>query len=280
MSVMVECLPGYFGENCTSECRYPYFGQKCQEECNCSISDCNFQYGCSKATTEKHSSSTKFDFTKDFVSNTETINLTHLESVKVNNSVSVPFILIVCVGSLLSVMIIVAIIKKIVVYWFLLFAKKNTDASSDIYLDIDENLQVETGAANEKRPNDHITVRVTETPTSSNKDIDSDKESAGENIKECVYSKVSKTKMSATKRSDNTNTKEKHVNSCKTIEKISDKLEKESFGENGSQKGTLLSDQNNVKDDEGKRIFDQGAETNITVDSYIYVNKQTEITHL
>lgn len=34
--MLVECDPGFFGENCSSTCPPGYFGLKCREPCNCS----------------------------------------------------------------------------------------------------------------------------------------------------------------------------------------------------------------------------------------------------
>lgn len=41
-----ECLPGYFGENCTSRCVYPNYGKTCQHTCDCNVTDCNHVHGC------------------------------------------------------------------------------------------------------------------------------------------------------------------------------------------------------------------------------------------
>lgn len=34
--MLVECDPGFFGENCSSTCPPGNFGLKCREPCNCS----------------------------------------------------------------------------------------------------------------------------------------------------------------------------------------------------------------------------------------------------
>lgn len=44
--VLVDCLPGYYGENCKKSCRYPNYGVNCQEGCNCSKIACNHIIGC------------------------------------------------------------------------------------------------------------------------------------------------------------------------------------------------------------------------------------------
>lgn len=43
---IIECMPGYSGENCSSPCPYPYYGLHCQRMCNCSRDKCNVSTGC------------------------------------------------------------------------------------------------------------------------------------------------------------------------------------------------------------------------------------------
>ncbi|XP_062585882.1 multiple epidermal growth factor-like domains protein 10 isoform X1 [Saccostrea cucullata] len=42
----VECLPGYFGINCSATCFFPSYGRHCQKLCNCSSELCDFSTGC------------------------------------------------------------------------------------------------------------------------------------------------------------------------------------------------------------------------------------------
>ncbi|XP_052674810.1 uncharacterized protein LOC128156631 [Crassostrea angulata] len=41
-----ECLPGYFGTNCSIRCIYPNYGKRCQYTCDCTVTDCNPVHGC------------------------------------------------------------------------------------------------------------------------------------------------------------------------------------------------------------------------------------------
>lgn len=41
-----ECMPGYFGNNCSEVCEYPTFGKKCANVCSCEKHLCNFMHGC------------------------------------------------------------------------------------------------------------------------------------------------------------------------------------------------------------------------------------------
>lgn len=42
----LECLPGYFGENCSSRCALSYYGQNCQSTCDCNVKDFNHVDSC------------------------------------------------------------------------------------------------------------------------------------------------------------------------------------------------------------------------------------------
>lgn len=41
-----ECYPGLTGIECNLKCNYPLYGKDCQQLCNCSISECDFAFGC------------------------------------------------------------------------------------------------------------------------------------------------------------------------------------------------------------------------------------------
>nr|XP_022291039.1 platelet endothelial aggregation receptor 1-like [Crassostrea virginica] len=45
-----ECIPGYFGPNCTLPCRFPNYGLLCQSACACNETDCNHRTGCPTPT--------------------------------------------------------------------------------------------------------------------------------------------------------------------------------------------------------------------------------------
>ena len=45
-----ECIPGYFGPNCTLPCRFPNYGLLCQKACTCNETDCNHRTGCPSPT--------------------------------------------------------------------------------------------------------------------------------------------------------------------------------------------------------------------------------------
>nr|XP_022291739.1 cell death abnormality protein 1-like [Crassostrea virginica] len=42
----VECLPGFYGSDCSETCRYPNYGYGCQQKCHCSEIICNSAKGC------------------------------------------------------------------------------------------------------------------------------------------------------------------------------------------------------------------------------------------
>lgn len=44
--VPLECLPGYFGTNCSTRCIYPIYGKRCQNTCDCNVTECNHVLGC------------------------------------------------------------------------------------------------------------------------------------------------------------------------------------------------------------------------------------------
>lgn len=44
--IIVGCMPGYTGVNCTSSCPYPYYGEDCQKTCNCGMNLCDVSIGC------------------------------------------------------------------------------------------------------------------------------------------------------------------------------------------------------------------------------------------
>uniref|UniRef100_A0A8W8JCL2 Uncharacterized protein n=1 Tax=Magallana gigas TaxID=29159 RepID=A0A8W8JCL2_MAGGI len=44
--LLIECIPGYFGPNCSQLCRYPFYGRGCQSRCLCDVSDCDYVQGC------------------------------------------------------------------------------------------------------------------------------------------------------------------------------------------------------------------------------------------
>lgn len=47
MSTLLECNPGYIGENCSLTCRSGYFGRGCNEHCHCSQDEyCDPVRGC------------------------------------------------------------------------------------------------------------------------------------------------------------------------------------------------------------------------------------------
>lgn len=50
-SLILGCIPGYSGINCTSLCPYPQYGVDCQRECNCSKDMCDVSTGCQQITT-------------------------------------------------------------------------------------------------------------------------------------------------------------------------------------------------------------------------------------
>lgn len=41
-----ECLPGYFGENCSTTCLQGYYGNHCINRCECPDELCNATTGC------------------------------------------------------------------------------------------------------------------------------------------------------------------------------------------------------------------------------------------
>ncbi|XP_056020590.1 uncharacterized protein LOC125664814 [Ostrea edulis] len=41
-----ECLPGYFGINCSQQCRFPSYGGECQNICSCEPASCHHAIGC------------------------------------------------------------------------------------------------------------------------------------------------------------------------------------------------------------------------------------------
>lgn len=45
-SLILGCIPGYSGINCTSLCPYPQYGVYCQRKCNCSKDMCDVSTGC------------------------------------------------------------------------------------------------------------------------------------------------------------------------------------------------------------------------------------------
>ena len=49
-SIISECIPGYFGPNCTLPCRFPNYGLLCQSACACNETDCNHRTGCPSPT--------------------------------------------------------------------------------------------------------------------------------------------------------------------------------------------------------------------------------------
>lgn len=49
----LECLPGYFGTNCSSRCVYPNYGEGCKNTCDCNVIDCNHVHGCQVDWTQK-----------------------------------------------------------------------------------------------------------------------------------------------------------------------------------------------------------------------------------
>lgn len=66
MFIDLECLPGYFGTNCSSRGAYPRYGQTCQNTCYCNVTDCNHVHGCQGDRSEKEST-TGWYFIKSFV---------------------------------------------------------------------------------------------------------------------------------------------------------------------------------------------------------------------
>ncbi|XP_056013529.1 scavenger receptor class F member 2-like [Ostrea edulis] len=51
-----QCMPGFYGSNCTIPCPYPVFGWDCQLKCTCSTEDCHHVYGCKRKVSENYSS--------------------------------------------------------------------------------------------------------------------------------------------------------------------------------------------------------------------------------
>lgn len=73
----LECLPGYFGENCLSRCFYPSYGQNCRNTCDCNVKDCNHLDGCQGNHTQTETStswSTKHTSSKNGYKHTSKIN--------------------------------------------------------------------------------------------------------------------------------------------------------------------------------------------------------------
>ena len=50
-----ECLPGFYGSDCSETCRYPNYGYGCQQKCHCSEIICNSAKGCRSRELGKHS---------------------------------------------------------------------------------------------------------------------------------------------------------------------------------------------------------------------------------
>ena len=44
--LFVECLPGFYGSNCSESCRYPNYGNGCQQKCYCAEQNCHAVIGC------------------------------------------------------------------------------------------------------------------------------------------------------------------------------------------------------------------------------------------
>ena len=49
--ILLECMPGYGGPNCTIPCPYPLYGEGCQGFCDCSNDSCDVSTGCTALTT-------------------------------------------------------------------------------------------------------------------------------------------------------------------------------------------------------------------------------------
>ena len=41
-----ECLPGFYGSNCSEGCRYPNYDDGCQQKCYCAEQNCHAVIGC------------------------------------------------------------------------------------------------------------------------------------------------------------------------------------------------------------------------------------------
>lgn len=49
LHLLLACLSGYYGPNCTLPCRFPNYGTECQLKCDCDEQQCNHTIGCRSA---------------------------------------------------------------------------------------------------------------------------------------------------------------------------------------------------------------------------------------
>lgn len=63
------CLPGYYGNDCTSKCEHPSYGDQCQDICICDFTSCHHVTGCLAGNFRIFISSVHVIFSKHEISN-------------------------------------------------------------------------------------------------------------------------------------------------------------------------------------------------------------------
>ncbi|XP_061164936.1 uncharacterized protein LOC133173883 [Saccostrea echinata] len=71
-----ECLPGFFGDNCSRQCYYPYYGRLCLYMCQCDNNTCDHVIGCTNNTSMDASTKGVFAREKFTDSTTHLSNIT------------------------------------------------------------------------------------------------------------------------------------------------------------------------------------------------------------
>ena len=54
LNLVLGCMPGYTGSNCTAPCLVPSYGEDCQGLCFCYRHSCDHVTGCTTPTTGKY----------------------------------------------------------------------------------------------------------------------------------------------------------------------------------------------------------------------------------
>ncbi|XP_056000573.1 uncharacterized protein LOC125653700 [Ostrea edulis] len=115
-NICQECVPGFYGYNCTSECPYPRYGWRCGFWCTCPISECNHQYGCPPTTWSAHRESTTEALLMNDLTSPKSTSTVKENGMQEENSRKSFDSIIIAPGTLICIVLILIIIKEICRY--------------------------------------------------------------------------------------------------------------------------------------------------------------------